>query len=145
MTRRFSPLVASANAVTGQHRLTFGTRGGGNVIVQTLTYGPSIAMAVESGAFGIVSITNNVAFVFAAPTLDGVAFAAVAPFSSMAGLIIEYNVKNVSGAAHGAGTFNAIFKAAAFPAIANNFQRSFQFMWNGTNFVQLGPRVDVPV
>lgn len=137
MTKRFSPLVSAADAVSNFETLGIGTRGGGNFVQQTLTYGASVAWALGSGLFGIVSVTDNVAFAIAAPTLGGVALSAVAPFTSMQGLAIVLRIRNTSGGAHGAGTFNAIFKTAgAVPAIATGNSRCFAFAWDGSNFVE---------
>lgn len=137
MSKRFSPLAASADAVSNFIRLHFGTRGGANFVQQTLTYGASIAWALGSGLHGIVTITDANAFVLAAPTFQGVAFSAVAPFTSMQGLQIKLTYKNTSGGAHGAGTFNAIFKTSGnFAAVATGFNRTLCFEWDGSNFVE---------
>lgn len=95
----------------------------------TLTYGPSIAVDVSLGNLFVVTITDAVAFVTAAPTNP--------PASGSQVMTITY--RNASGGAHGAGTFNAVFKtqATAFPAIANGQSRSIMFRWNGTNWVEL--------
>lgn len=133
-----SPLVQSADAVSGFHRLAFGTRGGHSYQQQTLTYAASVAWALGSGTMGIVSVTDNVAFVIAAPTLNGTALSAVAPFTSMQGLSIILTIRNTSGGAHGAGTWNAIFKTSGnVPAIATGNSRSFCFIWNGSNFIEM--------
>lgn len=138
MTQRFSPLAVSADARTGFPTLTPGTRGGTGYVQQTLTYGPSIAWELRSGLHGIVTITDAVAFVLAAPTFGGVALSAVAPFTSMAGLRIALTYRNTSGGAHGAGTFNAIFKTSGnFAAIATATNRTICFEWNGANFIEL--------
>lgn len=94
----------------------------------TLTYGPSIAIDASLGNLFVVTITDAVAFVTAAPTNP--------PASGSQTITITY--RNASGGAHGAGTFNAVFKtvAAPFPAIANGNSRSVQFRWNGTNWVE---------
>lgn len=95
----------------------------------TLTYGASIATNAALGNVFKVSITDAVAFDFAAPTN---------PPSSSEGQRITYLITNASGGAHGAGTFNAIFKTAGnLPAIANNKQRAIVFEWNGANWVEV--------
>lgn len=94
-----------------------------------LTYGPSIAIdAALSNAF-VVSVTDAVAFVFAAPTN---------PPASTIGQTLSLTIRNTSGGATGAGTFNAIFKtSAAVPAIATGNSRTIMFQWNGTNWVEV--------
>lgn len=137
MSKRFSPLVVSADAVSGFETLKPGTRGGANFQAQTLVYAPAVLFPIDLGLQGIVSVTDAVAFAFSPPTLGGVALSAVAPFLSMGGLILKLTIRNTSGGAHGAGTFNAIFKTAgAVPAIANGSSRSFEFAWNGSNWVE---------
>lgn len=106
--------------------LTSGANGG---VATTLTYGPSIAIDASLGNEFVVTITDNVAFAIAAPTNT--------PPTGFA-QVITLTFRNASGGAHGAGTFNAVFKtpAAGFPAIATGFSRSFQYRWNGTNWVE---------
>jgi hypothetical protein len=111
---------------------TFGgflTNGACGDVITTLTYGPSIAIDASLGRNFVVSVTDAVAFAFAAPTNT--------PPSGF-GQEIIITIRNTSGGAHGAGTFNAVFKTSgAVPAIANGFSRSFCFRWNGTNWVEL--------
>lgn len=96
-----------------------------------LTYGPSIAIDASLGNLFTVTITDNVAFVTAAPTNP----------PSVAGDSQEISItyRNASGGAHGAGTWNAVFKtqATVFPAIANGFSRTIRFKWDGTNWVEM--------
>jgi hypothetical protein len=94
----------------------------------SLTYGPSIAVDASLGNAFVCDITNNVAFTIQAPTN---------PPPTGSSQVITLTFRNVSGAAHGAGTFGAGYKtSAAFPAIANGFSRTFCFRWNGTNWVE---------
>lgn len=92
----------------------------------TLTYGPAIAINAALGNEFVVTITDAVGFAFSAPT------------GGTTGQIIRITARNASGGAHGAGTFNAAFKtqAAAFAAIANGFSRTYEFRFNGTNWVE---------
>ena len=106
-------------------------------VLTTLTYGPVIQIDASLGTHCVVSITDAVAFSFAAPLNP--------PPAGMT-QDIWVTARNVSGGAHGAGAWNAVFKAPAFPAIANNNQRTFAFRWDGANWVQfLSPATDVPV
>lgn len=97
----------------------------------TLTYGPSIAVDAALGNLFVVTITDAVAFVTAAPSN--------APAIATESQEITITYRNAAGGAHGAGTFNAVFKtqATAFPAIANGQSRSIRFRWDGTNWVEL--------
>jgi hypothetical protein len=77
-----------------------------------------------------MTITDGNAIVVAAPTNP-----------PAAGLCqdISFTVRNASGGAHGALTWNAVFKtqATAFSAVANGNSRTVFFRWNGTNWVEL--------
>lgn len=98
-------------------------------ILTTLTYAPVIAVDVSLGNHFQVTVTDGVAFAIGAPTNT--------PPTGKAQLIF-ITIRNGSGGAHGAGTFNAIFKTSgAVPAIANGNSRTFAFRWNGTNWVEV--------
>lgn len=98
-------------------------------VITTLTYGPSIAVDASLGNQFVVTVTDAVAFAIAAPTNT---------VPTGFGQQITITIRNASGGAHGAGTFNAVFKTSgAVPAIATGFSRSFSFRWNGTNWVEL--------
>lgn len=99
-----------------------------------LVYGPAIALNAALGNEFVVTVTDAVAFAFSAPLFNGVALSATIPGFNQT---ITIRIRNASGGAHGAGTFNAIFKTAgAVPAIADTNSRVFQFRWNGTNWVE---------
>jgi hypothetical protein len=100
-----------------------------------LTYGPVINIDASLGNLFIVTITDGVAFTFAAPTN---------PPSGASTQRITILARNTSGGAHGAGTWNAAFKALAFPAIATANNRTFSFNWNGANWIQEVYTADVP-
>lgn len=93
-----------------------------------LVYGPSIAIDAGAGNQFVVTLTDGVAFAFAAPTN---------PPGATFGQQITITIVNASGGAAGAGTWNAIFKTDGnVPAIANGKNRTFGFLWNGTNWVE---------
>jgi hypothetical protein len=100
-------------------------------VLTTLVYGAAIAIDASVGNNFQVSITDGVAFVVSAPTN---------PPETGRSQLMSIKFKNTSGGAHGAGTWNAIFKtqAAVFPAIATGFSRTVQFIWDGTNWVEVG-------
>lgn len=130
----FNGDVTATGIITGASFVGTGGQTQGTRLIQplaTLTYGPSIAVNAALANLFVVTITDNVAFVTAAPTNPpGVA-------GQSQEITITY--RNASGGAHGAGTWNAVFKtqAAVFPAIANGFSRSIRFRWDGTNWVEL--------
>lgn len=102
------------------------------VIPYTAAPVPNVALA---NAFRITA-TDGVAFVFGVPL-----FPPPAGFSET----ISITIRNASGGAHGAITWNAIYKTSAspFPAIANGFSRTIQFLWDGTNWVEMNGAADV--
>lgn len=97
----------------------------------TTVYGVAPVVDLSLGNQFVMTITDAVAFVFAAPIN-----------TPAAGLeqVWAITCRNAAGGAHGAGTFNAVFKtqATVFPAIANGFSRTIWFRWNGTNHVEIG-------
>lgn len=103
----------------------------------TLTYGAAPVMDASLGNWFVMTVTDNVAFVVGAPTN---------PPPSGQSQDLYLTIRNASGGAHGAGTWNAAFLVTgAVPAIANGFSRTFGFRWNGTNWVQfLVPATDIP-
>lgn len=96
----------------------------------TVTYSATPTIDASLGNLFVMTITDGVAFVFAAPTN---------PPGATDAQEITLTARNTSGGAHGAGTWNAVFKtqATVFPAIANGQSRSIRFRWNGTNWVEL--------
>lgn len=97
--------------------------------LQVLTYGPLIAINAQRGEQCVVTITDAVAFTISAPTHNPAA-------GSTQHLYLT--VRNASGGAHGAGTWDPIFlTSGAFPTIANTFSRTFAFFWNGANYVEM--------
>jgi hypothetical protein len=98
-------------------------------ILTTLTYGAAIAIDASLGDHFVVSVTDAVAFAFGAPTN---------PPPTGKEQVIYITVRNTSGGAHGAGTWNAIFKTAGnVTATATGFSRTYAFRWNGTNWVEI--------
>ena len=94
----------------------------------TVTYSAAPVIDASLGNVFVMTISNATAIVVAAPTNPiGI------------GQIIWFTVRNASGGAHGALTWNAIFKtqATAFSAVANGFSRTVVFRWDGTNWVEM--------
>lgn len=110
----------------------------------TLTRGLTLARAVLT--YGTVIATDaSLGNSFTITATDGVAFTISAPSNLVAGKQISYTVRNTSGGALGAITWNAVFKMAAFanPATANS--RSISFVYDGANLVEVSRTpADVP-
>lgn len=98
-----------------------------------LTYSASISTDVDLGDHFTITATNTSAFTINAPT------------NPVTGKRITYTIRNNSGGALGAITWNAVFKLGTFTNPANGNSRSIEFAYNGTNWVQVSnTSVDVP-
>ncbi len=95
-----------------------------------VVYGAAPVIDSSLGNDFVMTITDGVALVVAAPTN---------PPAAGQCQDISFTVRNASGGAHGALTWNAAFKtqATAFSAVANGQSRTVFFRWNGTNWVEL--------
>lgn len=96
----------------------------------TVTYSAAPVIDASLGNFFVMTITNATALVVAAPTN---------PPAAGISQMIWFTVRNASGGAHGALTWNAVFKtqATAFSAVANGSSRTVCFRWDGTNWVEM--------
>lgn len=98
-------------------------------LLTTVAYGPAPAINAALGNLFVVTVTDAVAFAVAAPTN---------PPAAGLSQVIVLTIRNGSGGAHGAGTWDAVFKTSGnVPAIADTKSRSFCFRWDGTNWVEL--------
>ena len=109
-----------------------GVWSGANLVSQRLVI-PYSAAPVPNAALAdyfSLTITDGVALVFGAPLNP--------PPAANYGQRIVITIINVSGGAHGAITWNAIYRTVVtpFPAVATANNRSIEFLWNGTNWVQ---------
>lgn len=101
---------------------------------QAITYSTSMTIALGSGAVAIITATNNTAFTINAPT-----------GTPVAGEELTVVIRNTSGGALGAVTWDAVFKMSAWTQPATGFSRSISFRFDGTNWVQKNQTgVDVP-
>lgn len=96
----------------------------------TVTYTSGVAMTFDAslGHRFELTITDGVAWTINAPTNP--------PALAFGSRRITLVVRNTSGGALGASTFNAAFKMAAFTAPATTFSRSIEWEWNGANWVE---------
>jgi len=120
-----------------------GVRGGGNYVVQSPAYvsASPLVIDVTRGNWVRLTVTDAVAYSFGVPLFGTAAMPAL-----QLGFELLITIRNTSGGALGAGTFNAIFKtvAGAIPAIATGFNRTFGFVWDGTNWIETEvPAADV--
>lgn len=98
-----------------------------------LTYSASMTPDVYLGNEFVVTATNATAFTLNAPT------------NVTTGQRITLRIRNASGGALGAATWNAVFKMAAWTQPANGFSRAIDFTYDGTNWVECGRTpADVP-
>jgi Pectate lyase superfamily protein len=98
-----------------------------------ITYGTSMTPDAALGSKQVITATNATAFTINAPT------------NPLTGQELTVTVRNTSGGALGAATWNAIFKMAAWTNPADTFSRSITFVYNGTNWVETGRTpADVP-
>lgn len=103
--------------------------GGTQGILTVVPYSAAPVMDVSLGNEFVMTITDAVAFVLGVPTN---------PPPAGKDQVIMLTYRNASGGAHGAGTFNAIFKVSAnLAAVANNNSRTIAFRWNGVNWVEI--------
>jgi hypothetical protein len=99
----------------------------------TVTYSASMTIDCTQGSYHTITATNGSAFAINAPT------------SPLDGQPLTITLRNASGGALGAATWNAAFKMSAWTNPANANSRSITFIYNGTNWIQISQTgVDVP-
>ena len=115
-----TPYVNADGTLTSVHQ-TFAAEVGQR---RTVAYSASITIDAREGNTFEVTATNGTAFTVNAPT------------NPADGQVMLLTIKNTSGGALGAITWNAVFKMAAWtsPATANN--RSITFVYDGTNWIE---------
>jgi hypothetical protein len=93
-----------------------------------LTYGATVNTNAAAGSKFKITATNGTAFTIANPT------------NPVAGMELVYTILNSSGGAMGAVTWGAAFKldATGFVNPANTKQKTIRFMYDGTNWIQVG-------
>jgi hypothetical protein len=96
-------------------------------------YSASMTFSAQYWDKFVITATNATAFTINAPT------------SPMLGKKISVMVRNSSGGALGAVTWNGVFKLSAWSQPANGNSRSIDFTYDGANWVQSGQTgVDIP-
>jgi hypothetical protein len=98
-----------------------------------LPYSASMTPFPLRGQTQVITATNATAFTINAPT------------NSVKGIRLSFTLRNTSGGALGAATWNAVFKMSAWTNPGNGQNRSITFEYDGTNWVQVSQTgVDVP-
>lgn len=101
--------------------------------IVAVTYSASMTPDASLGETQQITATNNTAFTINAPT------------SPLTGQLLTVTIRNTSGGALGAATWNAVFKMAAWTQPANGFSRSITFYYDGTNWIESDrTAVDIP-
>ena len=92
------------------------------------TWGAAVSIVTSQEAGSLwqrITATSNVAYTIGAPSV------------ALTGQKLLLTIRNASGGALGAATFNAIYKlGAAWTNPANGFSRSIEFVFDGTNWVE---------
>jgi hypothetical protein len=92
-----------------------------------------------------VAIPANQANEFSTNANDGSAFTVAAPTNGVSGQRITIRIRNTSGGALGAVTWDAVYKLAAWTSPASGQSRSVDFTFDGTNWIETGRTpADVP-
>lgn len=101
-----------------------------------ITYSASMTPNTLQGDWQIITATNGTAFTINAPTNA---------LNLVDGAQLTITLKNSSGGALGAATWNAVFKMSTWTNPANGQNRSITFRYDSTNWVQVSQTgVDVP-
>ena len=99
----------------------------------TITYSASMTPSAVAGDNQTITATNGTAFTINAPT------------GPQAGQRLTITIRNTSGGALGAATWNAVFKMAAWTQPATGFSRSIAFLYTGSAWVEVSrTTADVP-
>lgn len=93
--------------------------------IAVVTYSASMTPNAALGEYQQITVTN------------GTAFTVNAPINPLTGQIMRLLFKNTSGGAMGAVTMNAVFKMPAFVAPANGFNRTYEYLYDGTNWIEI--------
>ena len=100
--------------------------------IQTIT---QVTGALNANTSSVMQINNN----------GGATYTVAAPIGGIAGQRISIKDINSSSGAGGAYTWNAIYKMAAWTRPAAGYSRSIDFIYNGTNWVEVSRTpADVP-
>ena len=146
-------IIAGQVGTTGG-RLRIQTKVDGNVPVDALIIDQLQRVSAQAALVRKLKVvTYSASMTFDASTgneiqitpTDASAFTINAPTNPSDGQTITYMIRNSSGGALGAVTWNAVFKMSAWTSPANGNSRSITFRYDGSNWVQVSQTgVDVP-
>lgn len=105
--------------------------------VFAVTYSTSMTIDTTKGNIASITATNNTAFTINAPTNP----------SGVSGETqkLTITIRNTSGGALGAATWNALFKMSTWTQPANGFSRSITFYFDGANWIEMNrTTADIP-
>lgn len=95
-------------------------------VVRPLVFGAAVPVVLTGSTDLFINLTTNAAFQFSNPT------------GPTTPVLFALRISNTSGGAHGAGTFAAAWKVAGnVTAIANGQNRTYLFLWDGTNAFEI--------
>lgn len=165
LTPATSGLFKASNCIIGQNNGSAAAQyyldpaGSGQAFIQNPTFigAPPVALQNPS-ATQLASINEttipytasmtpnaSIAEMFDIVATNATAFTINAPLSPMYGKSITLKIKNTSGGALGAVTWNAVFKMSVWTQPANGNSRSISFRFDSTNWIQTGQTgTDVP-
>lgn len=91
----------------------------------TITYSASMTPDARAANSQTITVT------------DANAFTINAPSNAVTGRRLKITLRNTSGGALGAATWNAVYKMSAWTNPANGFSRSIEFEYDGANWIQI--------
>lgn len=101
----------------------------GGVAPIALVQAATVVIDASLGNDFFLPLTTNAAFILGNPSN---------PPPTGQEQTIRITVSNTVGGAHGAGTLGTLYKTSGnIPAIADTFNRTFAYRWNGTNWVEI--------
>lgn len=132
-------VAAPAGAVTARASIIVAncTLQADSILFRRIPSISAVVATIDVGTFpGALAIPANAGNQFIITATNGSAFTVPAPTKPTTGQSINIKVKNTSGGALGAATWNAVYKLAAWTSPANGNSRSISFTYDGTNWIE---------
>lgn len=109
--------------------------------IQVGAFGPVGALAYSASITPDVASTSSLSLT---PT-NGTAFAINAPLHLVSGQRVLFTIRNTTGGALGAVTWNAIYHLAAWTSPATGNSRSIEFVYDGVRLTEVNRTAnDIP-
>lgn len=129
LVKQFTPLGNPQTVLRGSGEWESGGMAAG--VIGPLVFGATIPVDLSGSTVKTLDLTTNAAFQFLNPALVG-------PTAVLVPRLVIFRIRNVSGGAHGAGTFDTLYRVAGnVSATANNNGRSIVFLWTGALMVEV--------